>query len=86
MLEKVAVVALKALQLSLLEAEQPIHGSIEKVAVMGHDDHAATEVLEEVLEDAQGLDIEIVGGFIQQQHIGRLNQHSTQREAPPFPA
>ena len=49
---------------------------------MGDNNHAAPEVLEKVFENTEGLDIEIVGGFVQQQHVGRLDQHSAEGESP----
>ena len=48
---------------------------------MGNNDHAAPEVLKKVFENAEGLNIQIVGGFVQQQHVGRLDQHPAEGEA-----
>ena len=76
-LEVTAVVALKALQLAVLEAEESIDGPIEEVAVVGDHDDTAAEVLQEILEHGQGLDVEVVGGFVQQQDIGGLDQQAT---------
>ena len=81
-----AVVALKALEGSGLEAKQPIHGAIQEVAVVGDHHHATAKIFEEVLEHAQGVDVEVVGGFIQQQHVGRFDQEPAQMQAPPLTA
>ena len=51
---------------------------------MGDDDHAAAEVFEEVLQNAQGLHVQIVRGLIQQQHVRGLDQHPAQRQPSPF--
>ena len=80
MVKKGAVVAFKTLQTSLLEAEQTIDGSIQKVAVVRDHNHTAAKVFEQVFQNAQRLNIEIIGGFIQQQHVGSLNQHSTKTQ------
>ena len=51
---------------------------------MGHHDHATPEILEEILQNTQGLNVEIIGRLVQQQHIRCLNQHSTQGQASAF--
>ena len=53
---------------------------------MGHHDHAAPEVFKKVLQNAQGADVEIVGGFIQQQHVRGLDQHPAQGQTPTLAA
>ena len=75
LLQKRAVVPFKATKPSLVEAEQAINGAIEEITVVGNNDHAAPKVFKEVFENAEGLNIQIVGGFVQQQHVGRLDQH-----------
>ena len=81
LLQKRAVVPFKAIKPSLVEAEQAINGAIEEITVVGNNDHAAPEVFKEVFENAEGLNIQIVGGFVQQQHVGRLDQHPAEGEA-----
>ncbi len=81
-----AVVALKPFELAVFEAEQSIHGAIEEVAVVGDHHHAAAEILEEVLEHAQGVHVEVVGGLIEQQHIGGFDQQPAEVEPPPLAA
>lgn len=41
---------------------------------MRNRDHDAVETVQIILQDRQGPDIEIVGGLIQDQHIGRCHQ------------
>ena len=53
---------------------------------MGDHHHAAAEVLKEVLQHPEGLHIQIVGGFIEQQHIGCLDQQPAQVQPPPLAA
>ena len=74
------------MQFAVVEAEQPVHGAIEEVAVVGHHHHAAAEILEEVFEHRQGLDVQIVGGLIQQQHVRGLDQQPAEVEPPPLAA
>ena len=80
MLQECAVVPFETLQPSLFEAEQAINGAIQKVPVVGDNNHATAKVLQEILQNTQGLHVEVVGGFIQQQHIGSLDQHSAEGE------
>ena len=53
---------------------------------MGHHHHTAAEVIEEVLQHPQGVYIEVVGGLIEQQHIGRLDQQAAEVQPPPLAA
>ena len=43
---------------------------LEEVAVVGDHDERAGPAVEEVLEDVEGLDVEVVGGLVEQQHVG----------------
>ena len=51
---------------------------------MGDHDQGAGPVVEEVLEHVQGLDVEVVGGLVEQQHVGLGEQQPEQLEAPPL--
>ena len=82
LLEKAAVVAFEPLQMSLFKAEQAVNGAIQKITVVGHNDHAALEVLQEILQNTQGAHVKIIGGFIQQQHIRGLDQHPAEGQTP----
>ena len=42
---------------------------VEEAVIVAHDDDAALEVLKEGLEPANGQDVEVVGGLVEQQHI-----------------
>ena len=53
---------------------------------MGDHHHAAAEVFEEVFEHAQGLHIQVVGGLVEQQHVGGLDQQPAEMEPPPLAA
>ena len=65
MSKEFAVVALKTVETAVFKVEQAIDGAIQEVAVVGDHHHTAAEVFQQVLENAQGLHIEIVGGLIQ---------------------
>ena len=42
----------------------------EEVAIVGDDDHGAVALVEHALEPANGVDVEVVGGFVQQHDVG----------------
>ena len=43
--------------------------AVEEEAVVGDDDGAAGEVLERVFQRPQGFDVEVVGGFVEQEDV-----------------
>ena len=73
----------------LAVAEQRPHrvgDPLEEVAVVGDDDEGAGPAVEEVLEDVEGVDVEVVGGLVEQQHVGLGHQQPQQLEASPLAA
>jgi hypothetical protein len=48
---------------------------------VAHHHEGAGPVLEEVLQHPQGVDVEVVGGLVEQQHVGTPGQHQQQLEA-----
>ena len=59
---------------------------LEEVAVVGDHDEGAGPAVEEVLEHVEGLDVEVVGGLVEQQHVGLGQQQPQQLEAAPLAA
>ena len=53
---------------------------------MGHHHHTAAEILEELLQHPQGVDIEVVGRLIEQQHIRCLDQQAAEMQPPSLTA
>ncbi len=53
---------------------------------MGDRDHAARELLEEALQPGDRLGVEVVGGLVEQQHVGRLQQQAAEGHPPPLAA
>jgi hypothetical protein len=51
-----------------------VAGAFEEVAVVGDDDQGARPGVEVVLDDGQGVDVEVVGRFVQQEHVGLAEQ------------
>ena len=53
---------------------------------MGHGEHGAGVVVEELLEPQHALGVEVVGGLVKQQQVGRLEQQTAQGHAPALAA
>src|SRR5690606_39860418 len=72
-------------QLAVIQVGHVCTDRVQEVAVVGNDDHGAVTDLENVLQPADGVDIQVVGRFVQQQHfrIGeqRLGQQNAQLPA-----
>ena len=49
---------------------------------MGDRHHRTGEGVQVVLQNGEGLDVQVVGGLVQQQHIGGSGQHRQQIEPP----
>ena len=64
-----------------VEHEHVGHGALEEGAVVAHDDQRAGPVVEEVLEGAQRVEVEVVGGLVEQQHVRLLRQGQQQLQA-----
>ena len=54
---------------------------VEKAAVVGDADHGAGEALQQPFEPADGGEVEMVGGLVEQQHVGLSGQRPRQRDA-----
>ena len=59
---------------------------LEQVAVVRDDEEGAGPAVEEVLERGEGLDVEVVGRLVEEQHVGLGHQQPQQLEAPPLAA
>ena len=53
-----------------LEGQDVSSDPVEKPAVVTHDDDAAREIEERVLQGPEGVDIQVVCRLVKEQHIG----------------
>ena len=53
---------------------------------MGHRHNGAGKALEVVLQNGQRGHVQVVGGFVQQQDVGRRHQYGEEIQPPPLPA
>src|SRR5881398_2864858 len=58
-----------------LEREDVGGEAVQEEAVVADDHRAAGEILERVLKRAQSLDVEIVGGLVEQQDVAAALEH-----------
>ena len=58
-----------------------LHQSIHKVAVVRHDDQAARESIQKLLQDIQGHQIQVVCGFVKDEEVWIFDQDQKQLQA-----
>ena len=80
-LEVGGVVALVGVGLAAVELEDPLRDVVEEVPVVGHGQHAAGVGREVALEPLHGLGVEVVGGLVEQQQVGLLEQELAQGDS-----
>ena len=64
-----AVVAGIELRLALLDLDDPVHHLVQEVAVMGHGEHGALELLQILLQPLGGPQVQVVRRLVQQQDV-----------------
>ncbi|MNN66467.1 hypothetical protein D3C81_1820470 [compost metagenome] len=70
MFEPGAVVALPWNAVAAIQFQYPFGGIVEEVAIMGNRDDGAGEALQELFEPVYRFSVQMVGRFIEQQHVG----------------
>src|SRR6202012_336251 len=69
-------IALEPLDVAIaFEGENMRGDAVEEPAIVADDDGAAGEILKSLFQRAQRIDVEIVGRFVEQQHIGAGFEH-----------
>ena len=66
---------------SAVQLEDPAGDIIEKITVVGDCDHRAGVLLQVFFQPGHGFSIKMVGGLIQQQNVGLLQQQTAQCHA-----
>ena len=77
------IVVVAGIDLELLEIEigDVRAHLIQEVPVVADDDHGGVVAVERALEPADRVDVEVVGGLIEQQHVGLREQRLRQQHA-----
>ena len=76
-----AVVAFPRNAIAAVELEDPFGGVVEEIAVVRHRDHRAREFLQVLLEPVDTFRVEVIRGFIEEQHVGLRQEQAAQRNA-----
>ena len=79
-----AVVALVRNTGAAVEFQNPFGRVVQKVAVVGDRYHGAGVTLQKLLQPIDRLGVQVVGGLVQQQHIGFGKQQTAQGHAALF--
>src|ERR1700683_769043 len=80
-------ITLEPLDMAVAFEGQDMGGdTIEEPAVMADDDRAAGEILQRLFQRTQRVDIEIVGGLVEQQYVGAGLEHLRQMYPVAFAA
>ena len=79
----VAVVAAVALQLAVFDVQDAGAEGVQEFAVVRDDDLCRRVSFEVVLQPDDGVEVEVVGGFVQEQQFGRGDEGA--REVEPHP-
>ena len=69
-----------------VDDEDVLHRPFEERAVVADDHERARPVVEEVLEHAQRVEVEVVGGLVEQQHVRPGPQREQELQPPPLAA
>ena len=85
LLQPAGVVALVGDTLSAVELQGPLGHLVQEVTVVGHQDDATREGLQVVLKPGHALGVEVVGGLVQQQHVGLREQEPRQGDPALLP-
>ena len=73
------VVALVRVQMAAVHLADPLRHIVHEVAVVGHGDDGALILVQELLQPQDRLGVQVVGGLVEQQQIGSLEQQLAQR-------
>ncbi len=86
LLQPGGVVAFPRDAVPAVQFEDPARDIVEEVAVMGHGHDRTGEFGQEAFQPGNAFRIEVVGGFVQQQHVGIGQQQLAQCHAATFAA
>ena len=81
LLEVGRVVALVGVEATAVDLADPLGHVVEEVPVVGHGEHGAGVLGEVLLEPEHALGVEVVGGLVEEQQVGLLQQELAERDA-----
>jgi hypothetical protein len=79
------IVARVDAQLTVVQIRHMRAHAVQEVAVVRNDDHGAVAVVEHALEPANGIDVEVVCGLVEQHDVG-VGEQGLCQQYTQFPA
>ena len=67
--------------LATVELEYPLAHVVEEVAVVGYGDDCTLILLQMLLEPVDALGVEVIGGLVEEQHVGFLKEQAAESHA-----
>ncbi len=84
LLQPGGVIALPGDTVTAVQFQDPACHVVQEITVMGDRHHGAGIFVEEAFQPGDGLGIQVVGGFVQQQHVGFFQQQAAQGDPAAF--
>src|SRR5258706_1143367 len=84
--KKILVIAGVIVETAALDLKNARREFVDEVAVVRNENDRSAELLQRFKQHILGLQVEVIGGFIEQQEIRRLQQHARHRVAVTFAA
>ena len=84
--EPAAVITLPRNPFATVQFQNPTRHVVEEIAVVGDGDHRSLVLLQVLFEPVDAFGVEVVGRFVEQQHVGLLQQQTAQCHPAPFAA
>ena len=86
LIEPGGVIALPGDPVAAVQLQDPTRDVVEKIAVVGDRDHGAGELLQVSLQPGHRLRVQVIGGLVDEQHVGVREQEPAQGHAPALAA
>lgn len=64
--------------MTTVELQNPLGRVVQEVAIVGNGHHGPRKTLQELLQPIHTFSVQVVGGFVQQQHVRARQQQATQ--------
>jgi hypothetical protein len=72
--------------MAAVELQDPARDIVQKIAVVGYADDCSGIAFQKLLEPLHRQCVEMVGRFVQEQHVGFREEQPAERHAAPFTA
>ena len=76
--QKSGVIALVEIQFALFQFQHTVADRFQKIPIVGHQQQGRFLVAKPVLQPFDGVQIQVVGGFVQQNQVGFGDHHGGQ--------